>query len=121
MGDFNADCSYLSQKRYNMLELVTDLRFTWLLDTDVDTTTKNSNCAYDRCVCGGVGVREGVWKGGWRGCRGGKGGGELGGSGLTIVDSICDLSTTLANTLTISSWLQPPTGLSLLAASVPTW
>ena len=54
LGDFNADCSYLSQKRYNKLELVTDSRFTWLLDTDADTTTKNSNCAYDRCVCFGV-------------------------------------------------------------------
>ena len=50
LGDFNADCSYLSQKRYNKLELVTDSRFTWLLDNNVDTTTKNSNCAYDRCV-----------------------------------------------------------------------
>ena len=125
LGDFNADCSYLSQKRYNMLELVTDSRFTWLLDTDADTTTKNSNCAYDRCVCvcvcvhcvcvcvyvcmcGCVGAlvdrlaeKEG-----------------LGGRGedilvllklpLTVVDSICNLSTTLANTLTISSWLQFP-------------
>ena len=67
LGDFNADCSYLSQRRYNMLQLVTDSRFTWLLDTDVDTTTKNSNCAYDRCVC--VCVWEGgrwvyVWLGG---------------------------------------------------------
>ena len=56
LGDFNADCSYLSKKRYNMLELVTDSRFTWLLDTNVDTTTKNSDCAYDRwdvCVGGG--------------------------------------------------------------------
>ena len=58
LGDFNADCSYLSQRRYNMLQLVTDSRFTWLLDTDVDTTTKNSNCAYDRCVKGEM---EGWW------------------------------------------------------------
>ena len=61
LGDFNADCSYLSQRRYNMLQLVTDSRFTWLLDTDVDTTTKNSNCAYDRCVC--VCVCVCVWEG----------------------------------------------------------
>ena len=44
-----------------MLQLVTDSRFTWLLDTDVDTTTKNSNCAYDRCVC--VCVCVCVWEG----------------------------------------------------------
>ena len=48
LGDFNADCSYLSQRRYNMLLLVTDSRFTWLLDTNIDSTTGNSNCAYDR-------------------------------------------------------------------------
>ena len=48
LGDFNADCSYLSQRHYNMLQLFTDSRFTWLLDTDVDSTTGNSDCAYDR-------------------------------------------------------------------------
>ena len=48
LGDFNADCRYLSQRRYNMLELVTDSRFTWLLDTNIDSTTGNSDCAYDR-------------------------------------------------------------------------
>ena len=51
LGDFNADCSYLSQKRYNTLLLATDSRFTWLLDTSIDSTTGNSDCAYDRCVC----------------------------------------------------------------------
>jgi len=50
LGDFNSDCSYLSQRRYDMLVLVTDSRFTWLLDNDVDTTTGNSTCAYDKCV-----------------------------------------------------------------------
>ena len=58
LGDFNADCSYLSQRRYNTLLLATDSRFTWLLDTDIDSTTGNSDCAYDRCVCVGEG-----WKG----------------------------------------------------------
>ena len=144
LGDFNADCSYLSQKRYNMLELVTDSRFTWLLDTDADTTTKNSNCAYDRCVCVLVCLHcvcvcmcacVGVWVCGCVGVlvdRLAKREG-LGGRGedtlvslklpLTVVDSICNLSTTLANTLTISSGLQfaIPTGLLLLAASVTMW
>ena len=60
LGDFNADCSYLSQRRYNTLLLANDSRFTWLLDTDIDSTTGNSNCAYDRCVCVyGVGVGGG--------------------------------------------------------------
>ena len=48
LGDMNADCSYLSQTRYNQLDLVLDTRFTWLIDSSVDTTTKASNCAYDR-------------------------------------------------------------------------
>ena len=58
LGDFNADCSYLSQRRYNTLLLATDSRFTWLLDTNIDSTTGKSDCAYDRYVC-------------W--CRGGRG------------------------------------------------
>ena len=46
LGDFNADCQYLSNTRYRQLNLLTDTRFTWLLDED--TTTGNSVCAYDR-------------------------------------------------------------------------
>ena len=70
LGDFNADCSYLSQRRYDMLDLVTDPRFTWLLDNNVDTTTGNSNCAYDKCVCvcvcvceSGDSAKPGLWTG----------------------------------------------------------
>ena len=48
LGDFNADsvCQYLSNTRYRQFNLLTDTRFTWLLDED--TTTGNSVCAYDR-------------------------------------------------------------------------
>ncbi len=49
MGDFNADCSYLSASRFSMLSLVTDERFVWLVD-DVTTTTEGSDCAYDKLV-----------------------------------------------------------------------
>ena len=48
LGDFNADCQYLSNARYRQLRLVTDSRFTWLLDND--TTTGNTVCAYDRLI-----------------------------------------------------------------------
>ena len=48
LGDFNADCQYLSNARYNRLNLVTDPRFTWLIDED--TTTGSTVCAYDRLV-----------------------------------------------------------------------
>ena len=30
-----------------------DDRFTWYVDTDVDTTSGNSDCAYDRVVAAG--------------------------------------------------------------------
>lgn len=52
LGDFNADCSYLSMSKFRTLSLVVDERFTWLLDV-TDTTTGNSSCAYDRIVSAG--------------------------------------------------------------------
>lgn len=48
LGDLSADCSYLSRSNYEKLDLVTDTRFTWLIDDDIDTTTGSSKCAYDR-------------------------------------------------------------------------
>ena len=44
LGDFYADCQYLSNTRYRQLNLLTDTRL------DEDTTTGNSVCAYDRLV-----------------------------------------------------------------------
>ena len=48
MGDLNADCSYASKKALKGLELRRNPPFTWLIGDDVDTTTSNTNCAYDR-------------------------------------------------------------------------
>ena len=48
MGDFNADCSYLSQGNFEMLSIVIDDRFTFLIDGTMDTTTASSHCTYDR-------------------------------------------------------------------------
>ena len=56
LGDFNADCSYISMSQFRALSLVVDERFTWLLDV-TDTTTSNSTCAYDRC-----GYTAELWK-----------------------------------------------------------
>ena len=50
LGDMNADCNYLSQTKYKQLDLVTDPRFSWLIDSTVDTTTSASDCSYDRCA-----------------------------------------------------------------------
>ena len=46
IGDFNADCRYLSTTKYNQLNLVNDPRFMWLLNED--STTTGTVCAYDR-------------------------------------------------------------------------
>jgi len=48
MGDLNADCNYV--RNPPALALRTDPRFLWLIGDDVDTTTKSTDCAYDRCV-----------------------------------------------------------------------
>ena len=47
MGDFNADCSYVSNKKMSELVLNTPDYKWWILD-DVDTTVSDTNCAYDR-------------------------------------------------------------------------
>jgi len=44
----NADCRYMSHKAFNTNPLYTDSRFTWLIDSDADTTVGKSDCAYDR-------------------------------------------------------------------------
>ncbi len=48
LGDFNAGCSYLSYSEYMSLDLMTDTRYSWLIDIHEDTTTTDSDCAYDR-------------------------------------------------------------------------
>lgn len=53
-GDLNADCRYLSHTRHDHSLLFTDSRFTWLIDSDVDTTVStSSDCAYDRFIVAG--------------------------------------------------------------------
>ncbi|XP_025099168.1 deoxyribonuclease-1-like [Pomacea canaliculata] len=53
-GDFNADCTYMTEAQFKNSALVTDHRFTFLIDMNVDTTASvNTNCAYDRFVVAG--------------------------------------------------------------------
>ncbi|XP_033745143.1 deoxyribonuclease-1-like [Pecten maximus] len=53
-GDLNADCSYLSHSGHDHNLLYTDNRFTWLIDSDVDTTVStHTDCAYDRFIVTG--------------------------------------------------------------------
>jgi len=53
MGDMNADCGYMSALNRKNNALVKDHRFVWLIGDDVDTTTKSTNCAYDRVIVAG--------------------------------------------------------------------
>ena len=49
LGDLNADCSYLSNTKYNNLRLFVNTSFTWWIDKNADTTSKaTTDCAYDR-------------------------------------------------------------------------
>lgn len=48
LGDLNAGCSYASKKALNKLEIRKNPKFNWLISDNVDTTTKASNCPYDR-------------------------------------------------------------------------
>jgi len=50
IGDFNADCTYVSETDQNSIRLWTDDRFTWWVDDNIDTTTTSTDCAYDRIV-----------------------------------------------------------------------
>lgn len=50
LGDFNADCSYLSAAAMANLTLRTDTRFHWLIADGTDTTVASSSCTYDRIV-----------------------------------------------------------------------
>ncbi|MDD3043407.1 MAG: endonuclease/exonuclease/phosphatase family protein [Methanosarcinaceae archaeon] len=47
MGDFNADGSYFDENGNSSLSTET---YSWLINNSADTTTKASNCTYDRIV-----------------------------------------------------------------------
>ena len=48
MGDFNADCSYVTSSEWADIDLRNDNRFYWSLGDSVDTTVSSTHCAYDR-------------------------------------------------------------------------
>lgn len=49
LGDFNADCAYLSKKNREKLQLITDKNLHWLIAHKTDTTVRAStSCSYDR-------------------------------------------------------------------------
>lgn len=58
MGDFNGACDYV--KSFADVALATDPRFYWLVTDKMDTTTGNTDCAYDRFVVAGENMLKGV-------------------------------------------------------------
>uniref|UniRef100_A0A8C5W6S7 SMB domain-containing protein n=2 Tax=Leptobrachium leishanense TaxID=445787 RepID=A0A8C5W6S7_9ANUR len=55
LGDFNADCSYVTARHWPMIRLRQDERLQWFIEDGGDTTVStNNNCAYDRFVVSGA-------------------------------------------------------------------
>ncbi|CAF0819612.1 unnamed protein product [Didymodactylos carnosus] len=52
VGDFNADCSYISLKRQQELRNMHFVDFTWMINNQVKTNVRQS-CTYDRILING--------------------------------------------------------------------
>jgi len=66
LGDMNADCTYLSASEASALAL-RNSSFTWVVPDSADTTTKSTDCAYDRIILseGMAGGPRGDFTGSW--------------------------------------------------------
>ncbi|XP_037130584.1 deoxyribonuclease-1-like 1 [Syngnathus acus] len=61
LGDFNADCAYLSKRSRGKLRLFQDKSLSWLMPEKTDTTVREStSCAYDRMVVHGEAFAKAV-------------------------------------------------------------
>lgn len=47
MGDLNADCSYFKEDSQSPLK---SMNYFWVINNSVDTTTKSTDCTYDRII-----------------------------------------------------------------------
>ncbi|XP_049599908.1 deoxyribonuclease-1 isoform X1 [Syngnathus scovelli] len=50
LGDFNTDCSYVTDSEWTQIRIFTDKSFHWLIPNEADTTVSHTDCAYDRIV-----------------------------------------------------------------------
>ncbi|XP_075422448.1 deoxyribonuclease-1-like isoform X2 [Ascaphus truei] len=60
MGDFNADCSYITATKWVNIRLRTNDFFSWLIPDSADTTVATTNCAYDRIVVSGKTLKAAI-------------------------------------------------------------
>ncbi|XP_071479349.1 deoxyribonuclease-1-like [Diadema antillarum] len=58
MGDFNADCNYVTSSEWSQISIWTDTSFDWLIPNSADTTVKSTHCAYDRIVLAGSSMKR---------------------------------------------------------------
>ncbi|XP_066925693.1 uncharacterized protein [Clytia hemisphaerica] len=58
MGDFNADGSYLSNRKKEKLTFFKDNDYKWILDEDTDTTLAKNDYTYDRIIIYGQALNE---------------------------------------------------------------
>jgi len=52
IGDFNADCSYISPSRQESLRTIDYADFTWIINNEIKTNTRQT-CTYDRILING--------------------------------------------------------------------
>ncbi|CAF1568616.1 unnamed protein product [Adineta steineri] len=52
VGDFNADCSYISPTRQKLLQTINYVDFSWVITNEVKTNTRQT-CTYDRILVNG--------------------------------------------------------------------
>ncbi|CAF1131319.1 unnamed protein product [Adineta steineri] len=52
VGDFNADCTYISPTRQRLLQTINYVDFSWVITNEVKTNTRQT-CTYDRILVNG--------------------------------------------------------------------
>ncbi|NWZ18517.1 DNAS1 protein, partial [Asarcornis scutulata] len=60
LGDFNADCSYVTEAQWPSIRLRNLQACEWLIPDSADTTVGSTDCAYDRIVACGAALRQAV-------------------------------------------------------------
>uniref|UniRef100_A0A8C5U0P7 Deoxyribonuclease n=1 Tax=Malurus cyaneus samueli TaxID=2593467 RepID=A0A8C5U0P7_9PASS len=60
LGDFNADCSYVTSSQWPSIRLRSLSACEWLIPDSADTTVATTDCAYDRIVACGTALRQDI-------------------------------------------------------------
>ncbi|NXP05676.1 DNAS1 protein, partial [Thinocorus orbignyianus] len=60
LGDFNADCSYVTSSQWPSIRLRSLEACEWLIPDSADTTVADTDCAYDRIIACGTALRQDI-------------------------------------------------------------